>query len=319
MRAFILAGGYATRLWPLTEKRAKPLLPIGGQPLITHLVHNIPDDLPVVVSTNAAFLEGFQDWETTVNRPNLVLMVEGSRSDSQKLGALGALSEWITQEAIDDDILLLTGDNYLGFSLKYFLTQYHKGIPLVAAYDIGDTRKASSFGTIITDPADPIKVTAFEEKPAEPKTTLISTGCSLLPREVLPVLVEYAASHSDNVGGIFEELLRQGMRVECFRFTEPWLDIGSFSSYLDAHRLVVGTHTLLDPSATLTDTIAEGSISVGKGSKVTGSHLTDCVIFENCVIEDCVLRNCIIDQHCSLKGVDLTEKMIRTGTVLTRS
>ncbi len=316
MQAFILAGGFATRLWPLTEKRAKPLLPLAGRPLITHLLKKIPLEIPVTVSTNAAFLEGFEEWKTTVNRPHLQMMIEGSRSDDQKLGALGAIAEWITQESIDDDLLLLTGDNYIGFSIEHFLSRYHPGIPLVAAYDIQDPRKAMRFGTILTDPIDPVHVTGFEEKPSEPKTTLVSTGCSVLPRGDLPILVEYAADHSDNVGGIFEEFLRRKMRIECYRFTELWLDIGSFASFLEAHRLVVGNRTLLDPGATLTDSPCTGSVSIAAGSTVTKSRLTDCIVFENCIVDDCVLRNCVIDRDCRIQGVDLSDKMIRAGTVL---
>ena len=62
MQCFILAGGFATRLWPLTEKQAKPLLPIAGKPILTHLIEKIPDDLPITVSTNAAFQGGFKEW-----------------------------------------------------------------------------------------------------------------------------------------------------------------------------------------------------------------------------------------------------------------
>ncbi|MDD4319265.1 MAG: NDP-sugar synthase [Candidatus Peribacteraceae bacterium] len=320
MQAFILAGGFATRLWPLTEKRAKPLLPLAGRPLISHLIEKIPEHIPVIVSTNAAFFPGFQEWESTVplNR-HVRLLVETSRSDAQKMGALGALAEWITQENVQDDILLLTGDNYLGFSLTHFLSAARQGVPLLASHDIGDRGKASSFGTVLVDPAHPTSITGFEEKPKEPKTSLVSTGCSLLPKDVLPLLLAFAADHPDNVGGIFEELLRKHIPVDCFAFEQPWLDIGSFSSYLEAHRLLVGPHALLDPDATLDTSACHGSVAIGAGSKVRGSELADCIVFDHCDIENCVLRNCIIDDHCVLRGIDLDDQMIRTGTVLTRS
>ncbi|MFA6523335.1 MAG: NDP-sugar synthase [Candidatus Peribacteraceae bacterium] len=319
MIAFILAGGFATRLWPLTEKRAKPLLPLGGKPLISLLVEKIPPEIPVVVSTNGAFAKLFETWEDTVPLSHRVrMLIETSEKEAQKMGALGALADWVSQERIDEDILLLTGDNYLGFSITHFLSTYKKGIPLLAAFDIKDPHRASSFGTVILEKDNPTHIAGFEEKPKEPKTTLVSTGCSVLPREILPVLMEFASAHPDNVGGLFEELLRRHIPVECFVFTQPWLDIGSFSSYLEAHRLVVGERVLLEPGADVDHAACSGSVTVGRGSKVENGSLHDCIIFEDCLIEDCVLRDCIVDDRCHLKGMDLTGKMLREGTVLER-
>ena len=83
MRAFILAGGFATRLWPLTEKRAKPLLPLRGKPILTHLVEKIPADLPVTVSTNAAFEDAFEEWRRDLGRSETEIVVEGTKHDDE--------------------------------------------------------------------------------------------------------------------------------------------------------------------------------------------------------------------------------------------
>lgn len=315
MHAFILAGGFATRLWPLTEHRAKPLLPLAGKPLITHLLEKIPAGMPVTVSTNAAFEEGFRAWEKTLARRDVDLAVEGTRRDDHKLGALGALALWIRSEKIDADLLVLTGDNYLGFSLEEFIGAYEDGVPLLAAHDIGDVSKASAFGTVIPRADDPERVAAFEEKPKEPKTTLVSAGCAILPRATLPVLVAYAEKHPDNVGGIFEEFLRRGMPVGCFVFTEPWMDIGSFSSYLDAHRLLV-SEPRVEAGAVCEDSRLLGAVTVGKRCVIRGSELRDCMIFDGATIENCALCGCVIDEGCMLRGIDLSGKMLRAGTRL---
>jgi glucose-1-phosphate thymidylyltransferase len=315
MHAFILAGGFATRLWPLTEKRAKPLLPLAGKPILTHLLEKIPEDMPVTVSTNAAFAEGFQEWAEKNGRDNLTILIEETKSDSEKLGALGAVAEWITKENVQDDVLLLTGDNYLGFSMEKFLESATPSVSLIAAHDIGDTESAKAFGTVIVDESRK-NVMAFEEKPSNPKSTLISTGCSILPASVLPILTTFAKKHPDNVGGIFEELLRQNMPIECFTFSDPWFDIGSFDAYLEATKVLVGNLVLSEESATHENTDTEGSIVIGKGSSVNRSTLTDTVIFEDCIVEDCVLHSCILDHHCVLRGIDLTGKMLREGTNL---
>lgn len=325
MKCFILAGGFATRLWPLTEKRAKPLLPLAGKPIIDHMLTKIPADVPVTVSTNAAFAEGFRQWQQHTPR-EVTLIIEQTGSDDHKLGALGAVAQWIEQEKIDDDLLLLTGDNYCGFALRDFLAAYEPGTPLLAAYDIGSTDRAKSFGTVITDEEQgtsneqraTCNVLAFEEKPTSPQTTLVSTGCSVLPKDTLPILRAYAQKHPDNVGGIFEELLRRKHAVHCYSFTEPWFDIGSFEAYLEATKVLVGENVMLSDGASVERCECSGSVVVGKNTRVSDSKLWNVVLFDDCVIEDCELTDCIIDQNCTLQHTDLKGKMLREGTVLHR-
>lgn len=315
MHAFILAGGFATRLWPLTEKRAKPLLPVAGVPLVEYLVRDIPEDIPISISTNAFFKDPFEQWAKTTGRENITVLIEETKSDDQKLGALGATAQWITESNIKEDVLLLTGDNYCGFSFDTFLSAAKPDTTLIAVHDIGSLELAKAFGTVI---ADGSTVKAFEEKPKEPKTTLVNTGCSLLPASTLPVLVEHAVAHPDNVGGVFEELLNRGFPIECFSFTEPWFDIGSFDAYIEATKALVGNAIIKEEGVSLDRTSCEGSVVIGQDSSVIDSELCDTVLFEDCVIEDCVLSNCVLDRGCHLKGVDLTGKMLREGTNLHR-
>lgn len=317
MHAFLLAGGYATRLWPLTERRAKPLLPLAGKPMVSHILEGIPAEIPVTVSTNAAFEKDFLAWKAGTGRANLKVVIERTRSDDEKLGALGALAQWAETEKIDDDVLLLAGDNYLGFSIARFLQAFHPDTALIAAYDIGGKEEAKKFGTVVTGP-DGVTVTGFEEKPAEPKTTLVSTGCAVLPKSALPILQDYAKRKPDNLGGIFEELLAKGRKVECFRFTERWFDVGSFEAYLEATRALAGERMVMAEGVTFERSTSEGAVVIGKGCVIRDCRLRDVVVFEGCVLEDCVLERCVIDDNCRLLRTDLTGKMLRKGTVLER-
>ncbi|OIO55745.1 hypothetical protein AUJ46_00420 [Candidatus Peregrinibacteria bacterium CG1_02_54_53] len=317
MRAFLLAGGFATRLWPLTEKRAKPLLPLAGKPLIDHVLEQLPADLPVTVSVNVAFQESFAHWKAQSKHANAEILVEQSRKDTEKLGALGAVAQWITQQRITDDVLLLTGDNYFGFSIQNFLQQYTPGTPLIAAFDIKDPKQAQGFGTIVPD-GDGKHVAAFEEKPAHPQSSLVSTGLSVLPAIHLPIVEEYARQKPDNVGGIFEEFLRKGIPVEFRAYTEPWFDIGSFEAYLEATRILVGNRVHLGHGAACEKTTAEGPVVLGNHSVVRNATLRNVIMFEHCTVEDCVLTDCILDDHCVLKGIDLSRQMLREGTILER-
>ncbi len=315
MHAFILAGGFATRLWPLTEKRAKPLLPVAGKPLLTHIVERLPD-MPITASTNAAFAESTEEWAKTVNRP-VTVVAERTRSDDDKLGALGALAQWLRDAEPQDDILLLAGDNYLGFTMHEFLSRYTPGVPLLAVREIGDRKKAQAFGTVIVQ-EDGKTIALYEEKPAVAKSSLVSTTCAVLPPSVFPVIQECAVTHPDKNGVIWEQFLARGIRSEAFAFTEPWYDIGSFQSYLEASRHLSGGRILRDATATLESTECRNMAVIGRNSVVRKSALHDVVVFEDCVIEDCVLQDCVIDDRCELRGVDLTGKMIRAGTKLVR-
>ncbi len=321
MRTLILAGGFATRLWPLTEHRAKPLLPLVGKPILTHIIEKLPADFHVTVSTNAAFEEDFNTWQKTLGRPATVY-IESALHDDAKLGALRAVADWAGRENVNEDILLLTGDNYLGFDMASFLKAYRPGTPLLAAYDIGSLEEAKKFGTVILS-ANPSAgsgqvqtIDAFEEKPKEPKTTFISTGCSILPAATLPVLAAYAKDHADNIGGVFEEFRRQGIAIDAFTFTEPWFDVGSFEAYLEATMLLVGDGEVHGEKSRFEESERTGSVVLGKGTDVVRSKLTNTVVFDDCFIEDCVLENCIIDNRCSLRGVELSGKMLRAETTL---
>lgn len=321
MRCFVLAGGFATRLWPLTEQRAKPLLPLCGKPILSHVVNAVPEEMPISVSTNAVFEQDMRRWAKADNRKRIEIVVEDTGSDDQKLGALGALAKWVRETGVQEDVLLLAGDNYCECDMAAFIAAY-RGNPLLAAHDLGDTGRARHFGTVVFSPQlEPgtllHRVTAFEEKPANPRSSCVSAGWWILPASTLAVVEEYAKRKPDNVGGIFEEFLQRSIAVDCYAFTERWKDIGSFGSYLDIHKTLLAGTQAIDAKAALDEaTVLRGSVSVGPKTTIRSSTLTDCIVFGKSTIEDCVLTDCMVDENCVLKGVDLTGKMLRSGTIL---
>ena len=315
---FILAGGFATRLWPITERRAKPLLPLAGKPLLSFIVEAVPKNMPIVVSTNASFADDMRLWSHTMHPRAIQIIVEDAHHEGKKLGALGAVAKWIEEEKINDDILLLAGDNYANIDLEKFVSFFH-GNPLIAGYDIGNIQLAKQFGTVILGASDSIlqPVLSFEEKPQEPKSHIVSTGISMIPKSVLPTLCSYARKYPDNIGGLFEELLKQSFSLDCFVFHGLWKDIGSFEAYLALHREIVGEATRKDGSSRINENVIfQGSNTIGPKCRIEASTLKDCMVFGSSTIQDCVLERCIIDEDCILEGIDLTDQMIRAGTVL---
>ena len=306
MKAIILAGGFATRLWPLTENVAKPLLIVGDKPLISHIVDEIPE-MPIIISTNEVFAEDFRTWHKQYHPArDITVLVEPTSRDKQ-LGALGAIAYAIAQFG-EDEYLISAGDNIYSFPIREFLDSY-KGNLLVAAYDIGDLEKAKKFGVIKMD-EESGRATEFLEKPANPTSTLVSTALYVIPKTALVFLAEVAQKTPENMGSLLESAIGQGIVVDVFRFSGAWFDIGNFDTYIEVHKKFGKANTQLagnqlegafyiDPTATVTDSTIVNSIVLG-GSKLHHVHL----------------NRVIVGQGCVLENIDLEYKTVRDNTRL---
>ena len=311
MKCIILAGGFATRLWPLTENKAKPLLHLKDKPLISHIVENIPNNIEIIVSTNAIFKDAFESWAKNYNNRNLEIFVEDSASDEFKKGALGATAYIIEKKNIDEDIMLLAGDNFFGFDMKDFINKFNIN-PILAVYDIKDLKKTQKFGVIVKKDG---KVTEFQEKPENPKSTLVSTGCYIFPKNNLKDIIYYAKENNDDLGGVFEYLMKKGNEVDAFEFNEKWFDIGSFEAYLRANKELIGNQIItIDKLKEEDNNTFTGGVFLGKDVSVSNSIIDNAVILSGCKIDNCVIRNCVIDENCNLENLDLSYKMIRQSS-----
>src|SRR5262245_18629428 len=126
MNLVILAAGYATRLYPLTLTQPKPLLPVAGKPMIDYVIDNIaPIGVDCVyVVTNAKFAEHFQKWadgyRASKTKLDFKIVNDGSTDDSNKLGAIGDVNLVLEKEKIDDDLIVVAGDNLFSQSVEDF-------------------------------------------------------------------------------------------------------------------------------------------------------------------------------------------------------
>lgn len=313
MKCIILAGGFATRLWPLTENKAKPLLHLKDRPIVSHIVENLPPGIPIIISTNAVFEKDFKRWKQNFPERNIEIFVEDSKEDDFKKGALGATALVIQKKEIDEDLLLIAGDNYFGFEMSNFI-HYYKGDPLLAACDIGDLDAARKFGVVVKKEG---RVVEFQEKPQNPKSSLVSTGCYIFPKQNLTGIVDYAKQKNDDLGGIFEYLLQKNVLIDAFAFTEKWFDVGSFEGYLNANKTLLNNQVIKKSGVTKSgNNSLQGGIFLGENVVIENSVLEDVVLLKNCVVINCVIRNCIVDENCQLKNIDLSHKMIRQGSVI---
>jgi len=124
MEAIILAGGYATRLWPITLNKPKPLLAIAGKPILDHIIEqleNIPEINNIYISTNKRFAPEFEGWlESIDTNKKIKVIAEETRNEKEKLGCIKPIQQIIESEKIDDDCLILGGDNLFSFEIKEF-------------------------------------------------------------------------------------------------------------------------------------------------------------------------------------------------------
>src|SRR5258708_4274763 len=197
MKVIILAAGYATRLYPLTLTRPKPLLPVAGKPMIEYVLDNLApigglDRIYVV--TNARFAVQFQVWADACNsagtRLNFTIVNDGSTDDSNKLGAIGDLHLVLTREAVDDDIIVVAGDNLFSEKLTDF-GRYcrEKKAPVLAVYDVGDLEQIKKYNAISLAPDG--RITFFEEKPKNPSSTVTGIALYFYPRPTPPCVKHY--------------------------------------------------------------------------------------------------------------------------------
>ena len=314
MKVLILAGGFATRLWPLSEKRTKPLLPVAGKPIVSHLVEKIPEEVEVIVSTNEQFKKHFEEWRNKFfPLRNVNILVEPSLSESEKKGAIGAISYAINKERIDDDLLVLAGDNLFTFDLTDFVRSF-KGNAIIATYDIKSIEKAKKFGVL--DIKDG-KIVDFEEKPLNPKSSTVSTLCYVLPKNTLLELKKFVKTGKDNAGDFIAHLVKNTtFDIEPYIFSGLWFDVGSFEAYLDANKNLQKEPIISDGVSISPNSKIIGSSSIGENTEIKDSMIEDSIVMENCKILNSSLRNCVVDESCVIKDVTLENQLLRNKTII---
>jgi glucose-1-phosphate thymidylyltransferase len=244
MKIIILAAGYATRLYPLTLTRPKPLLPVAGKPMIDHVLDNLAPIAGidrVYVVTNSKFAGHFQQWADAhrATKPTLdfTIVNDGSTDDTNKLGAIGDLHLVLTREKVDDDVIVVAGDNLFNQSLEGFGKFVgEKRTPVLAVYDVGNLEEIKKYNSISIDPAG--RITFFEEKPKQPTSTLTGIALYYYPKSVLPLIHQYIAegNNPDQPGRLVQWLYP---RVPFHTWKVPglWYDIGSKETLEEANRI----------------------------------------------------------------------------------
>jgi glucose-1-phosphate thymidylyltransferase len=240
VKAIILAGGYATRLQPLTDDLSKCLLPVGGKPMVDWILEGVRqvDEIDEVhVVTNSRFAQDFQHW--AMFKDGVTVHDDGTSSNDDRLGAIGDVAFTLERAKIDDDVLVIAGDNLFDYDLGEFVEfQRGKGVAsAVAVHDVRDLQLASQYGIVTVGAGD--RVVDFVEKPAEPQSTLAATATYIYHREHVPLVRLYLAEgNAPDQAGSFVAWLQAREPVYAYWFTGVWMDIGDREQLLAADNVL---------------------------------------------------------------------------------
>ncbi|TYL40267.1 glucose-1-phosphate thymidylyltransferase [Natronococcus pandeyae] len=319
MKAVVLAGGYATRMWPITKHRPKMFLPIGDATVIDRIFEELEADDridEVFVSTNERFAADFEEHLADSEFDKPTLSVEETTEEDDKFGVVGALAQLIDRENVDDDLLVVAGDNLMSFDISDFLDYFQEhDAPTLAAYDVGSLEKAKSYGLVELE-GD--RVVDFQEKPDDPNSTLVSIACYAFPQDALSLFPTYLEDgNNPDEPGWFVQWLQNREPTYAYTFEGAWFDIGTPESYLDAVAWYLDGNSLVAESAALENATIGDNVHVMDGVTLTDTNLDHAVIFPEAHVENADIRRSIIDEGTRLEDLDLAGALIGAHTTIT--
>ncbi|RPH92094.1 MAG: nucleotidyltransferase family protein [Calditrichaeota bacterium] len=248
MKAVILAAGYATRMYPLTEHLPKPLLKIGRQTIIDHLLHRFLSFRAldgVYVVTNDKFAGLFYKWAIASKQLNawpfdICVINDGTTSNDHRLGAIADVALTIRTQNLKDDVIVAAGDNIFQAEFRNMADFFaHQQADIVAAQHLDDIERLSQRGVVEVD--DDLRVIGFEEKPAVPRSSLVCPALYIHRREHVPLYHVYLEEgNNPDAPGFFIKWLYTRIPVYAYVMNQPSIDIGTLEIY---NRLLAELHT----------------------------------------------------------------------------
>lgn len=242
MRALILSAGYATRLYPLTLNKPKPLLKIGDLAIIDYIVEkferlNMIQE--IIVVTNKRFYSQFKEWardkKSNIKDKTVKIISDGTTSEENKLGAIGDIDFVIRKQGLKEDLLVIAGDNLFEQGLSDFLrfAAIKSPASTIGLHRIKDMALAKHYGCVEIDRHS--KLRRFEEKSSKPLSGLTAMCLYYLSRKHLKLMDEYASAGNNlDAPGYFIKYLAEKDEVYGFEFKGNWYDIGSIASHKEA-------------------------------------------------------------------------------------
>mgnify|MGYP002795738812 CR=1 FL=1 len=234
MKCILLCAGYATRMYPLTENFPKPLLEIKGKALIDYLIedleyNNLIDEYVIV--SNHKFINHFNNWKNKHVIKNITILDDGSISNETRLGAVNDIWFAIENATINDDILVLAGDNILDFSLKSFVefSNKHKSNAVMCYYETENSRLQRTGVAVIDENG---KILEMTEKPKNPKSNWAIPPFYIFKNRSLQEIKKGIDSGcKTDAPGSFIEWFCKRNEVYAYEMPGKRIDIGNLDDY----------------------------------------------------------------------------------------
>jgi glucose-1-phosphate thymidylyltransferase len=240
MTALILAAGYATRLYPITQNFPKALLPVKDKPVVGYLL----DDLfslksvsRIYLITNRRYRKILSVWLNSEYPDNkIILGDDGSDQPENRLGAIGDLQYLIQKYRVNDDLMVLASDTYTSLKLGKLTGFFKEKQGVVnAVFDTGQTEVIRNrLGCVILKGQ---RLISFVEKPSVPASTITSIPYYIFPKEVLPLVQIYIrdGNETDAPGSFISWLLTNATKIEAYGYLLPkgsyYYDVGTIQTY----------------------------------------------------------------------------------------
>ena len=234
MKCLILAAGYATRLYPLTENFPKPLLKIKDKTILDWLVDDIKTSGAVdeyAVISNHKFAGHFNEWAAGRSEDKITVVDDGTSTNETRLGAVRDIQFAIESLGLDDDLLVIAGDNVLDFSLVRFIEYSRsKGTSCIMRFFEPSEQRLRKCGVVKIDPED--LVLGMEEKPAEPRSHWCCPPFYFYTRRDAGMIPDgIAAGCGIDAPGSYIAWLAAQVPVHAMEMPGHRYDIGNLESY----------------------------------------------------------------------------------------
>jgi mannose-1-phosphate guanylyltransferase len=321
MEAIILAGGYGTRLRPLTYTRAKALLPIMNKPMIRYLIDSLPAQVDTIILAVNYRKDQIENYLQGANIGKELII----NDEPKPLGTGGAVK--FAEQHITGPFLVLNADVICSLNLNDMI-EFHKKKQAVCTISLWPVQHVSEFGVV--DIKKDGNVTGFVEKPkpVDAPSNLINAGAYYLQPEVLDYLETGRLVSMEKE--IFPQIISDTGRFFGYEFQGHWIDVGRIKSYLAVHTLLMQKHNITQMhgekckiNGQLSMTSIGNNCSIGSHSHLSSTVLFDavtieknvnleqCVIGEACHIEEgATLRNTVVGDHEHIKNHDTLHNTI---------
>lgn len=235
MKCIILCAGYATRMYPLTQKKAKALLEINDKCVLDLIWNNIMSSTNLIdemfLVTNNLFYDDFLKWKDKQKNNNKIKIInDGTNKVEEALGSVGDLMHVLKKENINDDILIMAGDNILDFSLDYVFDQFENSLNSYIIYtEENDIKKLRKTGVVQIDEND--YVISMEEKPNNPKSNYsVPPFYFIKKKDLNQILKIFSNKQVDSMGEIIINLI-QTTNIKALKMRGNRIDVGSIEEY----------------------------------------------------------------------------------------